>query len=126
MMDCLIVGRLHRQPKRRTAKNGQRFVTAKVRVSTRDGGAIFVICFEESLVGALLALGDGDSVALSGEVTPGVWMAKDDTARPVLDLLARALISPFSVTSRRRAALAAAASPASIELPFDDELPGAA
>jgi len=44
----------------------------------------------------------------------------------VLDLLARALISPFSVTSRRRAALAAAASPASIELPFDDELPGAA
>jgi hypothetical protein len=34
--------------------------------------------------------------------------------------------SPFSVTRKRRAALAAASSPASIELPSDDDLPGAA
>jgi single-stranded DNA-binding protein len=128
MIDALIAGRIHRKPSEHTAKNGKRFVTAKVRVSTRDGGALFVnvICFEESATGALLALGDGDSIALSGEATPGVWTAKDGTVRPVLDLLAHAVISPFSVTRKRRAALAAAASPASIELPFDDDLPGAA
>jgi hypothetical protein len=99
-----------------------------VRVSTRDGGAIFVnvICFEEAAAAALLALGDGDSIALSGEATPGVWTAKDGTARPVLDLLVHAVISPFSVTRKRRAALAAAASPTAGELPFNDELPGVA
>ena len=128
MIDALIAGRVHRKPAEHTAKNGKRFVTTKVRVSTRDGGAIFVnvICFEESAGGALLALGDGDSVALSGEATPGVWMAKDGTARPVLDLLAHAVISPFNVTRKRRAAMAAAATPAFCELPFDDDLPGAA
>jgi single-stranded DNA-binding protein len=128
MIDALIAGRVHRKPSEHTAKNGKRFVTAKVRVSTREGGAIFVnvICFEEAAAGALQALGDGDSIALSGEATPGVWTAKDGTARPVLDLLAHAVISPFSVTRKRRAAMAAAASPAALELPFNDELPGVA
>jgi single-stranded DNA-binding protein len=128
MIDAVIAGRLYRKPSEHTAKNGRRFITAKVRVSTRDGGAIFVnvICFEEAAAGAPLALADGDSVALSGEATPSVWTAKDGTARAVLDLLAHAVISPFSVTRKRRAVSAAAASPAAVELPFDEELPGVA
>jgi hypothetical protein len=57
MIDCLVAGRLHRKPSEHMARNGKCFVTAKVRVSTRDGGTIFVnvICFEEAAAGALLA-----------------------------------------------------------------------
>jgi hypothetical protein len=128
MIDALIAGRIHGTPMQRTAKNGQPFATTKVRAATRDGAAIFinVICFEQTAVAALLALSDGDSVALSGEATPGVWVAKDGTPKPVLDLLAHAVISPFSITRKRKAASVAANIPASDELPFDDELPGAA
>lgn len=74
MIDALIAGRIHGTPAERTAKNGKPFATAEVRVSTRDGEAIFVnvIAFAEGAVTALLALGDTDSVALTGERTARV------------------------------------------------------
>jgi hypothetical protein len=128
MIDALIAGRLHGSPKSRTSKSGQRYATAVVRASLRDGTATFcnTITFAEPAVAALLALSDGDSVALSGELTPKVYVPQSGEPRPSLDLLAHAVISPFSVTRKRRAALAAAAAPVAVELPFDDELPGAA
>jgi hypothetical protein len=128
MIDALIAGRLHGSPKYRTSKSGQRYATAVVRASLRDGTAIFcnVISFAETAVTALLALSEGDSVALSGELTPKVYVPQSGDPRPSLDLLAHAVISPFTVTRRRRAMSAAAISPAAVELPFDDELPGAA
>jgi len=128
VIDGLIGGRVHSIPKARTSKTGARYATAVVRVSLRDGNAIFanVIAFDELPVNAILALQDGDSAALSGELTPKVYTGKDGVARPSLDVLAHAVISPFTVTRKRKAASAAAASPAAIELPFDDDLPGVA
>jgi hypothetical protein len=128
MIDALVGGRLHGSPKSRTSKSGQRYATAIVRASLRDGTAIFcdIITFAESAVTALLALSDGDSIALSGELTPKVYVPQSGEPRPSLDLLAHAVISPFSVTRKRRAALAAAVSPTAGELPFDDELSGVA
>jgi hypothetical protein len=128
MIDAIVARRLHGSPKSRTSKSGQRYATAVVRASLRDGTAIFcnIITFAESAVTALLALADGDSVALSGELTPKVYVPQSGDPRPSLDLLAHAVVSPFSVTRKRRAALAAAATPASGELPFNDELPGVA
>lgn len=56
---------------------------------------------------ALLALGDGDSVALCGDLTPMAWTDKTGTARPSLDIIAHQVISEYHVTRRRKALEAA-------------------
>jgi single-stranded DNA-binding protein len=123
MIDALLSGRLHGAPVARTASNGNQFATAKVRVSGRDGEAHYanVIAFDEAAVAALLALSAGDSVALAGELTPKVWTDKDGTARPSLDLVAHAVLTPFHVARRRKAVRSADS-----QAPFDDDLSGAA
>lgn len=71
MIDALIPGRLYGTPASRTTKAEKPFATCKVRVSARDGGAVFlaVVAFADSAVTALLALQEGDSLALAGELT---------------------------------------------------------
>jgi single-stranded DNA-binding protein len=105
MIDALIAGKLYGSVAERTAKNGNRFATAKVRTATAAGEAIFVnvIVFTEAAVMALLALSDGDSVALSGELTPKVWLDKNGKPRPVLDLVAHAVLTAYHVIRKRKA-----------------------
>jgi single-stranded DNA-binding protein len=105
MIDALIAGRIYGRPAARNGHSGKAFVVAKVRVSTRDGEAHFVnvIAFAEAPVRALLALSEGDSVALSGELTPKVWADKDGNPRPSLDLLAHAVLTEYHVTRKRQA-----------------------
>ena len=88
MMDALIAGRVHGQPTARTGKNGKPFAVARVRAAGGDGESLFVtvIAFDEAPCKALLALSDGDSVALSGSLTPKVWTDKEGNTRPALDL----------------------------------------
>ena len=66
MIDALISGKLMGTPSQRTSKNGNHFTVAKVRVPNGDE-AVFcnVICFAEGVQAALLALGDGDAVAMA-------------------------------------------------------------
>jgi single-stranded DNA-binding protein len=94
-----------------------------VRTSTRDGSAIFcnVIAFDEKAVTALLALAEGDSVALAGELTPKVYTPRNGEPRPSLDLLAHAVLTEYHI-ARKRKAVQDARRPD--ELPFDDDLPG--
>ena len=105
MIDALITGRLHSEPERRTAKNGNPYAVAKVRVPTSGGEALFVsvIAFNEAPVTALLALGEGDSVAIAGELTPKVWTDKAGVARPSLDLIAHAVLTEYHVMRKRKA-----------------------
>ena len=63
----------------------------------------------EETMRALLALGDGESVALSGELTPKVWTGKEGTARPSLDMVAHAVVTPYHVTRKRQAVAGATA-----------------
>jgi hypothetical protein len=72
MFDALIDGKLYGVAVERTAKNGNRFATAKMRVTAPSGDALFVniIACSDSAVDALLALTDGDSVAMSGGIDP--------------------------------------------------------
>jgi hypothetical protein len=71
MIDALIAGRLYGAPQQRTAKTGKAFVTGKLRVSVANGETAFIsfICFAPPAVAAILALQDGDSVALRGELS---------------------------------------------------------
>jgi hypothetical protein len=105
MIDALIAGRLHGKPSERTSSNGNRYATAKVRVSVRTGEAYFVnvIAFADAAADALLALTDGDSVALTGELTPKVYVPASGEPRPSLDLLAHAVLTEYHVTRKRQA-----------------------
>lgn len=105
IIDALIAGRLHTKPERRTGKNGKPFVTAKLRAIAGDGESLFVnvIAFDEAPCAALLALVDGDSVALAGSITPKTWTDKQGNARPSLDMVAAQVLTAYHVTKRRRA-----------------------
>lgn len=105
MIDGLIGGKLYGTPVRRTGKNGNQFVTAKVRAATAGGETLFVnvIAFAESAATALLALSEGDSVSLSGELTPKVWTSPDGDTRPALDMVAHAVLTEYHVNRRRQA-----------------------
>lgn len=105
MIDGLIAGKVFGQPMERTSKAGKPFAVAKVRAAGGDGESLFVnvIAFDTAPCTALLALGDGDSVALAGTLTPKVWTDKDGNARPALDLVAHQVLSAYHVTRKRRA-----------------------
>lgn len=133
MIDALIGGTLHKGPQARTSQNGRTFATATVRASTRDGSAIFVsvIAFSQSACEALLALEDGDAVALAGELTPKVYQPRDGgEPRPSLDLVAHRVLSEYHVARKRKAVAEAKASERPLpatqapERPeFDDAMP---
>ena len=110
MIDALIAGRLYGKPQERTSSAGNPFVTAKARVSTRTGESLFVnvIAFDETAVTALLALSDGDAVALAGELTPKAYTSKDGEAKPSLDLLAYSVLTEYHVQRKRQAVREAA------------------
>lgn len=100
MIDALVSGKLFAKPVQHTSKSGKLFATCKVRAATGGEDAIFVsvICFDAPVITALLALDAGDSVSLSGQLTPKVWNGK-----PALDLIAHAIVSTYHVTRKRRA-----------------------
>jgi len=128
MIDALIGGRIHGKPSERTAANGKPFATAKVRVPSREGDALFVnvITFDREAVAALVALSDGDSVALTGELTPKVWVDKEGNARPSIDLLAHGVLTQYHVARKRKMTrdIDVPAKPGG--LAFGDEFPGVA
>jgi len=105
MIDGLIGGKLHGKAARRVGQSGKSFVTAKVRTPTTAGDSLFVnvITFSDSVGDALLALDDGDSVSLSGALTPKVWTPQGGEPRAVLDLVAHAITTAYHVTRKRQA-----------------------
>jgi single-stranded DNA-binding protein len=133
MIDVLLAGRLFGAATARTSKAGKPYCTGKVRVSTRDGEAVFVtfICFEKPVVQALLALRDGDSVALVGEATPTAWQPNDGgAARAGLDVVVHQALSAYEVARRRKAVRDASAQqgarPADFDPDLNDDLSGVA
>ncbi len=105
MIDGLIAGKLYGQPTQRTSKAGKPFAVAKVRAAAGDGESLFinVIAFDAAPCTALLALADGDSVALAGVLTSKVWTDKEGNTRPSLDLVAHQVLSAYHVTRKRTA-----------------------
>ena len=95
MIDGLVSGRIYGEPERRTDKGGKSFTLAKVRASTAEGEILFVnvIAFEIHVCKSLDVLRDGDSVALSGSLTPRVWTDKQGIVRPALDMVAHRMLS---------------------------------
>jgi single-stranded DNA-binding protein len=99
MIDGFIAGKLIGDPEQRLGKGESRFVVAKVRAQAGDGENLIVnvIAFGDVPCKALLALRDGDSVAVAGSLTPRVWTDKQGNVKPALDLVAQRVLSAFSV-----------------------------
>jgi len=73
-----------------------------------DGESVFasVIAFAPHVGNALLALEDGASVSLSGELKVGTYTGKDGATKPNLSLTAHELLTPYHVQRRRKAVTA--------------------
>lgn len=106
MIDALIAGKLYGQPRQVMSKAGKPFATAKVKAAAGDGEAVFVnvIAFDAEAVSRLLALTDGEAVALAGTLTPKVYQDKSGNHRPALDLVAQQVLSAYQVSRKGKAA----------------------
>jgi single-stranded DNA-binding protein len=105
VIDGIVSGRLFGAAQSRVGRNGSEFVTAKVRAAAGDGEALFVnvIAFSHSAGAALMALADGDSVALAGTLTPKAWVDKQGDAKPALDMTVHVVTTAYHVTRKRKA-----------------------
>ena len=105
MIDALIAGRLFGKPQGRTSKNGNDFVAGKMRVSAGEE-TLFCnfIAFRAHLCEQLLALDDGASISIAGELKVTMYLSKKDGShRPSLDLTMHELLTPAHVSRRRKA-----------------------
>lgn len=110
MIEGLITGILVGLAEQRQGKNDTTFVLAKVKATPGEGESLIVnvIAFAAEACAALLALDEGDAVALSGALTPKVWTDKQGNTRPALDLVASQVLTVYHV-DRKRAALGGSA-----------------
>jgi single-stranded DNA-binding protein len=125
MIDGLIGGKLYGKPAQRVGQSGKAFVTAKVRTPTANGETLFVnvIAFSESVGASLLALDDGDSVSISGALTPKAWTDRNGEVKPALDMVAHALLTTYHVTRKRQAVSGKQASTPVNDVAADDGFP---
>jgi single-stranded DNA-binding protein len=124
MIDALIAGRLCSRPEERTSKNGRTFVTARLFASTgEERQLVSAIAFDEGTCRALLALDEGDSVAIAGELRPKIYEARDGSAKLGLDLTAHAVLSAYSARRKRQAMQPAPVATEPTGGDFEDEIP---
>jgi single-stranded DNA-binding protein len=105
VIEALIAGKVHGAPEQRTSKSGKPFTVAKVRAAAGDGDMQFinVVVFSESAQAALLALDDGDAVALAGQLTAKAWIDKEGAAKPNLNLVAQQVLTAYHAKRKRDA-----------------------
>lgn len=103
MIEGLVAGKLVGVAETRQGKNGSSFALAKVKATAGDGESLIVnvIAFATEAGAALMALDDGDAVALSGALTPKVWTDKQGNTRPALDMIATQVLTPYHVNRKR-------------------------
>lgn len=112
MIEALVTGTLTGMAEKRQGKNETSFVVAKVKATAGDGEGLIVnvIAFSAEACAALLALDEGDTLALSGALSPKVWTDKQGNTRPALDVVASQVLSVFHA-ERKRANLSGAPNP---------------
>jgi single-stranded DNA-binding protein len=105
MIDGLVGGRLYGTAQVRAGQHGTHFVTCRVRATAGDGESIFVnvIAFDDIVRETLEALDDGDSVSLTGSLTPKTWIDKQGNVKPALDMVAHGVLTAYHVQRKRRA-----------------------
>lgn len=103
MLDALITGRLYAKAKTGTSKNGNPYVTAKLLVPVAEERLFCgLIAFDAKVCAALLALDEGESVAVAGELRPKLYEANDGATKLALDCTAYAVVTTYHVQRKRK------------------------
>lgn len=117
MIDALIGGRLYAKPEERTSRNGNPYVTAKLLVSIGDERVFCnVIAFDATACAALLALNEGESANVAGELRPKLYEASDGTTRLSMNCTAHAVVTTYHVQRKRRSVAEGAADEARVAI----------
>jgi len=105
MIDAIISGRLISKPQRHADKTGKPFAVGRVRaqMGTTETTIVNVVCFATTAARMLLALGEGDSIAVTGSLTVKTFAAHHGTWKPSLDLVGHALLVTYHAQARREA-----------------------
>ena len=105
MIEGLIAGHLVGLAETRQGKNDSTFALAKVKAIAGDGESLIVnvIAFAAEASAALMALDDGDAVALAGALTPKVWTDKQGNTRPALDMVATQVLTAYHAARKQQA-----------------------
>ena len=103
MIEGLIAGHLVGLAETRQGKNDSTFALAKVKAIAGDGESLIVnvIAFAAEASAALMALDDGDAVALAGALTPKVWTDKQGNTRPALDMVATQVLTAYHAARKQ-------------------------
>ncbi|WP_187630088.1 single-stranded DNA-binding protein [Paraburkholderia sp. UCT31] len=103
MIDGLVSGTLAKDPEARTAKNGNAYALATLRVPTGGDSVIFarVMAFDAHVRDELLALSKGDSVSVTGPLELGIWNADNGEARVSMSMVTHGLVSAYHVRHKR-------------------------
>ena len=105
MIEGLVTGTLVGLAEQRQGKHDSTFVLAKIKAAPGDGESLIVnvIAFAAEACAALLALDEGDTLAVSGALTPKVWTDKQGNTRPALDMVASQVLTVYHVDRKRAA-----------------------
>lgn len=95
MIDVLIQGRLRGGVLIKPSKQGKDYAIFRLGVTDKNGDSILCGCitFEPAAVEAVQRLGDGDSVAVSGEATIRTWPPENGAERLGLDVMVQEVVS---------------------------------
>ena len=105
MIATLVSGQIFAKPERVTSKGGLSFVRFKVRIPTSAGASVIsrAVCFSTAVGEQVLALGEGDSICLSGTLNVKPWLNGSGEARVDLDLVVNAILTPYHVSQKKTA-----------------------
>ena len=112
MFDVLLSGKLRGTPDVRSSKNGNPFATFRLNVPTgKDGGYTQASCiaFSTSVIEAMQALTEGDSVAVNGEAVIKTWEGKHGI-RTGLDVTVHGVLTAYHLGRKREAVTTASQS----------------
>lgn len=95
MIDATIAGRIFGHCEERKGHSNTDFVTCTIKAMTDDGETLLcnVIAFKREVREKLLSMNDGESVCVSGALTPKVWVDKQGNYKSALDLVAHAILN---------------------------------
>ena len=105
MIESLVSGKLHGKPTQRMSKSGRPFVTAKMRVATGADESHFVnvTAFSDTAQAALLALDDGDGVAVAGSLSVKTWVNREGVTVPDIGIIAAQVLTTYHLKRKRQA-----------------------
>ena len=103
MIDVLIQGRLRGGVTIKPTQQGKDYAIFRLSTTDKNGDSILCGCitFEPAAVEAVQRLGDGDSVAVSGEAAIRTWQGKDGQERYGLDVMAHQVMSAYHAGRKR-------------------------